>query len=172
MNKQNIWFLTLFSLILVLSVYYITMPSDIFLNNGRNPQTETTPTGANQDGTQVTINESGTLTAMRLSLEEDRLELSNDLRSQLTSDETTMDEKNSAYDKLRALADLSSMEQKLEKKIKDNFNIESFVKIDNGTIKVVAVSEKHDTALANSIMRSIQEEYQDRMYITVQFENK
>ena len=32
-NKKNIWFLTLFSLILVLSVYYITMPSELLLNN-------------------------------------------------------------------------------------------------------------------------------------------
>ena len=31
-NKQNLWFLTLFSLILVLSVYYITMPNEIFEN--------------------------------------------------------------------------------------------------------------------------------------------
>ena len=28
-SKQNLWFLTLFSLILVLSVYYITMPNDL-----------------------------------------------------------------------------------------------------------------------------------------------
>ena len=32
-NKQNLWFLTLFSLILVLSVYYITMPNDLLVNN-------------------------------------------------------------------------------------------------------------------------------------------
>ena len=28
-NKQNLWFLTLFSLILVLGVYYVTMPNDL-----------------------------------------------------------------------------------------------------------------------------------------------
>ena len=28
-NKKNLWFLTLFSLVLVLSVYYVTMPSDL-----------------------------------------------------------------------------------------------------------------------------------------------
>ena len=33
LNKQNLWFLTLFSLILVLSVYYITMPNDLLVNN-------------------------------------------------------------------------------------------------------------------------------------------
>ena len=32
-NKKNLWFLTLFSLILVLSVYYITMPSELLLTN-------------------------------------------------------------------------------------------------------------------------------------------
>ena len=31
-RKQNLWFLTLFSLILVLSVYYITMPNDLLLD--------------------------------------------------------------------------------------------------------------------------------------------
>ena len=30
-NKKNMWFLTLFSLILVLSVYYITMPKELLL---------------------------------------------------------------------------------------------------------------------------------------------
>ena len=30
-KKQNLWFLTLFSLILVLSVYYITMPNDLLV---------------------------------------------------------------------------------------------------------------------------------------------
>ena len=33
MNKQKIWFLTLFSLILILSVYYITMPKELLLTN-------------------------------------------------------------------------------------------------------------------------------------------
>ena len=28
-NKQNIWFMTLFSLILILGVYYITLPNDL-----------------------------------------------------------------------------------------------------------------------------------------------
>lgn len=32
-NKKSLWFLTLFSLILVLSVYYITMPSELLLTN-------------------------------------------------------------------------------------------------------------------------------------------
>ena len=29
MNKKNLWFLTLFSLVIVLSIYYVTMPADL-----------------------------------------------------------------------------------------------------------------------------------------------
>ena len=44
-NKQNLWFLTLFSLILVLSVYYVTMPNELLLKtdlekNGDNKNNE------------------------------------------------------------------------------------------------------------------------------------
>ena len=36
-NKQGLWFLTLTSLALVLSVYYITMPNELLVtNNGNN----------------------------------------------------------------------------------------------------------------------------------------
>ena len=35
-NKQKLWFLTLFSLILVLSIYYITMPKEVFESKKEN----------------------------------------------------------------------------------------------------------------------------------------
>ena len=54
-KKQNLWFLTLFSLILVLSVYYITMPSSLFSTNN----------GNNKDN-QVVVEESEILTALRV----------------------------------------------------------------------------------------------------------
>ena len=38
-NKQKLWFLTLFSLILVLSVYYITMPDNLL----KSEVSDTTP---------------------------------------------------------------------------------------------------------------------------------
>ena len=39
-NKQKLWFLTLFSLILVLSVYYITMPSELLTTSGKTNKEE------------------------------------------------------------------------------------------------------------------------------------
>ena len=31
-NKNGVWFVTLFSLILVLSIYYITMPTELLIS--------------------------------------------------------------------------------------------------------------------------------------------
>ena len=61
-------------------------------------------------------------------------------------------------------------EEELESKIEDEFGIKSYIEINKDNIKVVINSKEHDASLANKIMRSIQEEYEEKMYITVQFE--
>ena len=60
-NKQSLWFLTLFSLILVLSVYYITMPNELLLTNNSD-YTEKTNGEVEDEKTnaEVTITESET----------------------------------------------------------------------------------------------------------------
>lgn len=164
-NKQNLWFLTLFSLILVLSVYYITMPNDLF------SQVVSTEEKSNKnEKVKETVEEVSSLTAMRVSLEEERQGMMDDLQEQLTSDTISSEEKNNAYEQLKYLNTLQSNEEELEKRIKKELKLDSFVKIDNNNISVVCVSSKHDNSLANDIMRLIQSEYEDKMYITVKFQ--
>ena len=43
-NKKNLWFLTLFSLVLVLSIYYVTMPNEVFDKDLSESKSETTNT--------------------------------------------------------------------------------------------------------------------------------
>ena len=169
-RKQNLWFLTLFSLILVLSVYYITMPNDLLLDSVEKTDKETTKKKETKEKTQETVKETDSLAAMRVSLEEEREAVMADLQKQLTSEEVTTEEKNNAYEQLKYLNELEGKEESLEKKIKKNLKIDSFVKIDNNEVTVVAVSKKHNNTLANNIMRAIQEEYKEKMYITVKFE--
>ncbi len=164
-NKQNLWFLTLFSLILVLSVYYITMPNELLLKeeiSSNNQDLET-------EKVNVELEESEILVALRVDLEEERLTLKKDLESILTSSETTTDEKNEAYDKLKYLNTVFGEEEKLENKIKETFNIESFVEINNNEINIIAISNSHDIKLANDIMRTVQSQYENKVYITVSF---
>ena len=164
-NKQNLWFLTLFSLILVLSVYYITMPNDLLTK-----AVNTEESGEKKEKVKETVEEVSSLTAMRVSLEEERQGMMDDLQEQLTSDTISSEEKNNAYEQLKYLNTLQSREEELEKQIKKEFKLDSFVKIDNTDVSVVCVSSKHDNALANNIMRLVQSGYDEKMYITVKFQ--
>lgn len=164
-NKQNLWFLTLFSLILVLSVYYITMPNDLLSKAVSTEEKEN-----KKEKVEETVEEISSLTAMRVSLEEERQGMMDDLQEQLTSDTISSEEKNNAYEQLKYLNTLQSKEEELEKQLKKEFKLDSFVKIDNTNIYVVCVSSKHDNALANDIMRLIQSGYENKMYITVKFQ--
>ena len=83
-NKKNLWFLTLFSLILVLSVYYITMPSELLLNNGYISETLVSNTKEDkEDEITVSIEESEILVALRVEADEQML---NEIEKFLTSE--------------------------------------------------------------------------------------
>ena len=162
-NKQSLWFLTLFSLILVLSVYYITMPSELlFTNNGKIN---------NKDNQKVVIEESAILTALRVETEEQRVNTMKELKMVLTNIEASIEEKNNAYEQLKLLDVLKGKEESFETKIKEKFELNSFVKVDNNQVRIVIASDKHDTKLANNIMRSIQEEFENKVYISVKFQS-
>ncbi len=170
-NKQNLWFLTLFSLILVLSVYYITMPNDLLIASS---STDTLEKGNNEkndtEEDKNTISETDNLTALRVSLDEERDKEKEELKTTMTKEDATTDEKNNAYEQLKYLSVIEGEEEKLEKLIKQEHKLNSFVKIDNNTITVVAAKKKHDVTLANNIMRTIQNEYDTKKTITVKFE--
>lgn len=168
-NKKNLWFLTLFSLILVLSVYYITMPSELLLNNGYLNESPVAKTD-DDNNLQVSIEESEILVALRVEADEQMLNEIEDLKAVLTDVESTIEEKNNAFEQMKALNMSKSEEEKLEKIIKDKYSLEAFIKKDGDQIRVIVASDNHDTTLANNIMRTIQENYTDKMYISVKFQ--
>lgn len=159
MNKKNIWFFTLFSLILVLSVYYITMPSDL-LNTPSIPEEKVVEE----------INESSVLVALRVDDEEEYEEELETIKEVLTSKESTTEEKNNAYDKMKSINSVRSEQEKLENLVKEKYGFNSFIKIDSNQIRVVIEAKEHDVKLANQIMRLIQSKYTNKMYITVKFQ--
>ena len=165
-NKQKLWFLTLFSLILVLSIYYITMPKEVFESKKENEVNK-----ENDNKVNIEISDSSSLDVLRVSDDEARLKEIEDLRIVLTNVDSSIDEKNKAYEKLKLIEQNKGKEESLEDKIKSEFNLNSYVKINNNQIKITVVESKHDYELANNIIRSIQEEYNEKMYITVMFQS-
>lgn len=171
-NKQSLWFLTLFSLILVLSVYYITMPNELLItNNGTNKTNDTSVSNEQEDSSvNVSIQQSEVLVTMRVELDEEREKMMSELEETLTSDTATALEKNDAFEQMKVLNEVKAQEKNLEDQIKNTFSLDSFVKIDGNNIKVVVIKKDHDSALANQIMKKIQENFQEKKAITIKFE--
>ena len=148
-NKKNLWFLTLFSLVLVLSIYYVTMPNEIFDKNIKDTTTDNSTTKVEDDNNVM-----------------DKI---NSLKEKLTSTDISTEEKNSVFEELKLLNKNSSKEETIELKIKELCNCENFVKIDGDNIRVVLDSKDSNTSNANNIMRLVQNEFDDKMYISVKY---
>ena len=163
-NKEHLWFLTLFSLILVLSIYYITMPSDLLLSSqvfdSENNKTETV---------NLDVEESDILTSLRLDLEEEKEDKKKELQTILTNSDTTIEEKNNAYEKISFINSIYGEEEKLEKVVKKCCDIDSFIEVNDNEINVVGISSNHSKSLANDIMRAIQFNYDEQVIVTVNF---
>ena len=168
-NKKSIWFLTLFSLILVLSVYYITIPNDLLLTNVTSSQEDEKDTDS--DEVVAEVSESTVLVALRVSAEEEYIEEIESLKNILNDKATSIEEKNNAFEQIKNLNSIKVEQEELETKIEAEYDLKSFVKIDGDQVRVVIDSDKHDTALANNIMRLVQGNYKNKMYISVKFQN-
>ena len=160
-NKNNLWFLTLFSLILILGVYYVTLPSDVLDKIKIKDKVE-----------EPVVKEENPLVALRVSLEETRKTSKEKLEKELTKTEITTTEKNNIYEQLKYLNEIQSKEEKLEKKIKKQLNINCFTKIDNKDIEVICISKEQNKHLANNIMRLIQENDTNKLNINVKYKKK
>lgn len=162
MNKQNLWFITLFSLILVLGVYYVTMPNDLLLVSKDNTNID--------EKVSVVVEEAELISALRITKEEERLELQSNYQSVLTNSESTNEEKNEALEMIKSLNENASIESNLEIKIKKDYDLECCIEVDSSVITSTCSSSSHNNTLANNLMRSIQEEFDTNKYITIKFE--
>jgi stage III sporulation protein AH len=160
-NKQNLWFITLFSLIMVLSIYYLTMSEDTLSTLNVN--------NTNNNGTEVVISENETLVALKVADEEALVSKIEELQNVLLNNSSSLEEKNHAYDELQEINKKESTKETIVKKIKDTYKLDSFVSIEENNIKITIASSKHDTKLANNIIRSVQELFNETKYITVKF---
>ena len=164
LSKKNLWFLTLFSIILVMAVYYISIPSDEIAN--------LVSADVSSPETDVTIRESSTIMALKVSRDESLEKEVEAIKEILTNSSKSTEEKNEAYETLKFLNTNKGKEESLEKLIKDTYNYDSFVTIDGTKIKVVIDTKDHSYELANKIINTIQKEFDKKVFITVNFSSK
>ena len=158
-NKRNIWFFTLFSLIIVLSVYYITMPNELNLETNTSKEIERVA---------EEVNDSTVLVALRVEKEEEYITEVESLRTILTSGSSTIEEKNNALKYTDKIVYMKEVRY-INENDKDYLMYLEMIK-DGKTIAERDNSE-HDKKLANKIMRKAQSNYKNKMYITVKFQS-
>lgn len=159
-NKQNLWFVTLFSLILVLGIYYVTMGDE----------TLSVLAGENNISKEVSVKESDIIVALQVDRDEAVLNEMNEYQSILLDDTATIEEKNDAYNALQALSNSKTECEKIKKLITEKFKFDNFVKIDGDAISITIAAKDHNKEIANNIIREVQSLYDKQKYITVKFE--
>lgn len=160
-SKKNLWFITLFSIILVMAVYYVSTPvlDDALVSK------EVNAGNANS----MEVESSSTINSLRVSRDESLENEVAGIKAILTDVSKTSEEKSDAYEALKELNSNKGKEEALEALIKKNFNYENFVKIDGTNVKVVLDTTNHSYELANKVMNAVQGEFDKKVYITVNF---
>ena len=161
-NKQSILLLTLFSLILVLSIYYITMPNEF----------EVAASKTIKEGNKEVINikENEVISTLKVEKEEEREKQIKELQTILTKDDATKEEKNNAYEELKNINMLKGKEEEISKTIKKEYKIDNFIQIKDDQVRIVLIKKENDVKLANEIMNMVQQNFNDKVYITVKFQ--
>ncbi len=157
-NKQTIWSTFLCSIILILSIIYVSTNQDDSIQF----QMQDLPVS------EFVIQDNTELVALRIESEEEELNVIQDLQNIILDENSTIEMKNEAYDTLISLKDTKSMEEKIIKLLKEEYGYESFVKVNGDNITIVIKSDKHDYTLANTIIRKVNSYFKDK-YVTVKF---
>lgn len=159
-KKQSIWVLTLFSLILVLSVYYITLPTDIEKSKSK------------AKTTIKEVDSNSVITALKVENDEEKNKKIKDLQEILNKEDATKEEKNNAYEELKILNIIKGKEEEISLKLKEKYKIDNFIKIDGDQVRVVLIKKDHNSKLAKEIMDFVQSSFEEKMYISIKFENE
>lgn len=162
MNKQNLWFITLFSIVLILSIYYISIPNNLL--------EEYSSSSGDSNNTSEVVNESSILVSLRVQDDEETLNTINELNTILLDKNKSNEEKNTAYESLKSINETKGLEEQIETMLKDEFKYDSFVKISKDQINIVISSSEHNKDIANNIIKKVQGMYNTKKYITIKFQ--
>ena len=122
MNRQAITFLTLFSLILVLSIYYILLP----------PEGEASEVSVNNE-------ELSQIEVLQQNLEKERADLISENNAIIASSDSDSNKIAAALANISEAKETAALEAKITKIINDAGFKNAFVEVENKTIKVVVM---------------------------------
>jgi stage III sporulation protein AH len=165
LKKQTVWLLTMLSLVVVLSVYYITSPEQQMNNMAtveKESEEDSTVSGEKTSESGETVISSTAsdemFEALRLELDEERSKLKEELETTVASTDLPTEDINAALDKIKELNDVTQKEAYLETMIVAMDYEDALVRVSEDEVRVTVKAKSHSPAAANEILKLVRSE--------------
>ncbi|MFC0014783.1 MULTISPECIES: SpoIIIAH-like family protein [Allobacillus] len=180
LKKQTVWLITMLSLLIVLSVYYM-LPGDdqAAMTDLEDEQTEEERSdeeeGDGAESENFVVSELPTgdyFQTIRLETEDSRSEMKEKLSEVISSTTATSEEKNDAMDQIYSIETMSQKESLLEKMIIQEKNYEDvLVRKADDKVNVTVMANELSKTDANHIMQMARDEF-GMLDVTVKYQGE
>jgi len=171
-KKRSVWFLTLLSLVAVVTVYYASerpSPFDgVALFSDDSVDDALVETASTNDQTFVSSN---AYEEMRMELQEKRSILNDQLTTQVASNDFTAEQKSEAYAQMEELVQIDTTEAMLELVIKSLGYDDALVRIEGDSVLVDVISNEQSTKKADEIVYQVKREWPKAYNVEVKFDS-
>ncbi|GGH79546.1 stage III sporulation protein AH [Pullulanibacillus pueri] len=164
LKKQTVWLLTMLSLIVVLSVYYITSSPTTNTPTAQSSKTKDQATASSdvKDGlTTSDATSDDALSEYRLAKDDEDRKTAQQYEATMASDDSTAAEVSKAQDGLESLQTMSQTESKLEDEIMAKGYKDAVVSTSGSTVSVYVKAGSLSNKQTNEIMRMVNSELGD-----------
>ena len=171
LKKQTVWLLTMLSLVVVLSVYYITAepPKNDVASVDNEQNAENTDEGTNTTITQVSKDE--VFEEIRLQMMDERSQKLEELQQMAGSNELSAAEKSAAKDEMERIQKMADKEKLVESLIVSNLGYEdALVQVEDDEVLVTVKGMEPTKANANEIIKIVKKEI-GSSFVSVAYEN-
>lgn len=151
LKKQTIWLITMLSLVVVLSVYYVTSEPINQSASDVSGEVEGESTDTNVETSQV-------FEELRIELEDKRSQMKSELSSIVAATDASAEDKSTARDRMISLEETSQKETMLESLIESIGYNDVFVQADGETVQIRVQAEELTKEQANKIMQLTENE--------------
>ncbi|QQZ10894.1 SpoIIIAH-like family protein [Heyndrickxia vini] len=177
LKKQTVWLLTMLSLVVVLSVYYVTSEpkqSDMAAVESKDGKEATkskeTSKKASNKSVVTESADDQVFEQIRLQINDARSKLREDLTTKAASTDLSADERSQALDEMKKLTEIAQTEKVLENLIKSKGYEDVLVNADGDEMKITVKAKDHDKKAANQIVRLVTEQLGNLQNVAVNFQ--
>ncbi|MFD2446013.1 SpoIIIAH-like family protein [Bacillus sp. CGMCC 1.16607] len=176
LKKQTVWLLTMLSLVVVLSVYYITSPEQKIsdLASVEKKQEKGNEKDVVSSGKELNIT-SGIASdevfeSLRMDQEDARSQRKEELETIIASTELPKDQINDAVVEMKEINEVADKERMLETLIKTLGYDDALVRADGEDIRITVKAKEKSQKAANDILRLVRDEIGSMEFVVVDFQ--